>query len=514
MSTDLLLICLVESIASFALWPCGSTQTKNLLTSPSSVPPPRHQPGITTGFGVHSSTRATLSMTVAPSADTVIKRFTFERAWYPVMPISYAETDRPNAFTLLGRRMVLWRSADGWACVEDACPHRLAPLSTGRVKSDGNLMCRFHGWEFAGDGKCAKIPNASPEASASLCGSPETAATRFPVRDDGGLLWVWPESGDAGFANSLLSSPAVDPNASKFEWIMTIPPVSYESMVENSMDPSHAPHLHEGTFAASEMVRLEEYEVASDIEPQGYLLKHGGYTQKNVGMDASRRFTAPSFVHVEYKLPSGKKQDFQLYFTPSTPFETRVMTNLQAPQLPAWLPARGLLTDLFHAFFLTRKGLWRFSDQDRLVMQGQDQTQSEDPHRAQLAWDIVSPSDTGVSTFRRWLERVGGGPFSASNPTFVPTKEGENRWNVHGKHCPSCRRTLKLVDRLQKQFGKLSAASAAVAAVLAIRGALSRAIIATAISILMQGASMSMERGRRSFFGLERELWVPQVYAK
>ena len=71
--------------------------------------------------------------------------FSWEANWYPVMPVSYADPVRPNGFTLLGKHLVLWKSADGWACVEDACPHRLAPLSTGRVTEEGTLMCRFHG---------------------------------------------------------------------------------------------------------------------------------------------------------------------------------------------------------------------------------------------------------------------------------------------------------------------------------------------------------------------------------
>ncbi len=46
---------------------------------------------------------------------------------------------------LLDRSLVLWRDGAGaWSCLEDRCPHRLAPLSEGRVeKATGNLMCSY-----------------------------------------------------------------------------------------------------------------------------------------------------------------------------------------------------------------------------------------------------------------------------------------------------------------------------------------------------------------------------------
>jgi len=35
-----------------------------------------------------------------------------------------------------------------------APPHRLAPLSEGRVNAAGLLDCPYHGWAFAGSGTC------------------------------------------------------------------------------------------------------------------------------------------------------------------------------------------------------------------------------------------------------------------------------------------------------------------------------------------------------------------------
>ncbi|MFS8019090.1 putative pheophorbide a oxygenase [Helianthus anomalus] len=40
------------------------------------------------------------------------------------------------------------------------CPHRLAPLSQGRIDQWGRLQCVYHGWCFSGSGECKLIPQA------------------------------------------------------------------------------------------------------------------------------------------------------------------------------------------------------------------------------------------------------------------------------------------------------------------------------------------------------------------
>lgn len=57
-----------------------------------------------------------------------------------------------------GVELVLWRDHDGIAHVwGDRCPHRGMRLSFGIVR-DNSLRCLYHGWEFARDGVCQKIP--------------------------------------------------------------------------------------------------------------------------------------------------------------------------------------------------------------------------------------------------------------------------------------------------------------------------------------------------------------------
>lgn len=90
------------------------------------------------------------------------KQFQWGRHWYPVALIEDLDPAVPTPFTLLGEDMVLWRDNQGlWRAHKDLCPHRLAPLSEGRIdEKTGDLQCSYHGWTFRGDGTCSGIPQA------------------------------------------------------------------------------------------------------------------------------------------------------------------------------------------------------------------------------------------------------------------------------------------------------------------------------------------------------------------
>ncbi|KAJ0703203.1 putative pheophorbide a oxygenase [Helianthus annuus] len=55
------------------------------------------------------------------------------------------------------------RAPHGKKVLDDRCPHRLAPLSEGRIDQWGRLQCVYHGWCFGGSGDCKFIPQAPPD---------------------------------------------------------------------------------------------------------------------------------------------------------------------------------------------------------------------------------------------------------------------------------------------------------------------------------------------------------------
>lgn len=88
-------------------------------------------------------------------------------AWY-IAAWSYEAGKRePLARTVCNNKMVLWRKADGsLAALEDACWHRLLPLSMGWLEGE-TIVCRYHGLGFDGKGQCTRMPsqdNLNPAA--------------------------------------------------------------------------------------------------------------------------------------------------------------------------------------------------------------------------------------------------------------------------------------------------------------------------------------------------------------
>src|SRR5215217_1764725 len=57
-----------------------------------------------------------------------------------------------------GLAVVLYRKADKTvAALEDACWHRLAPLSRGKLVGD-EVQCPYHGLRYDSDGRCTFMP--------------------------------------------------------------------------------------------------------------------------------------------------------------------------------------------------------------------------------------------------------------------------------------------------------------------------------------------------------------------
>ncbi|OLP46202.1 Rieske 2Fe-2S domain-containing protein [Rhizobium oryziradicis] len=82
-------------------------------------------------------------------------------------------------------RIALWRSQSGvLAASAERCPHRGMRLSYGFVRGE-TLSCIYHGWSFASDGRCQRIP-----AHPGLV-PPETIHLHNSVVNErDGIIWV------------------------------------------------------------------------------------------------------------------------------------------------------------------------------------------------------------------------------------------------------------------------------------------------------------------------------------
>jgi nitrite reductase/ring-hydroxylating ferredoxin subunit len=97
--------------------------------------------------------------TSAQPQPTDLQPIDWYKQWYPVAAVDDLLDDRPNAVRVLDLSLVAWRDGAGkWRVAADACPHRLAQLSEGRVeKREGGVKtlacpCEFFFFGFGGLG--------------------------------------------------------------------------------------------------------------------------------------------------------------------------------------------------------------------------------------------------------------------------------------------------------------------------------------------------------------------------
>jgi phenylpropionate dioxygenase-like ring-hydroxylating dioxygenase large terminal subunit len=172
------------------------------------------------------------------------------RAWHVVARSSEVGVD-PLAVRLLGDPWVLVRLPTGASgetrlvAYADRCPHRLAPLSAGRVVG-GTLQCGYHGWCFDADGACTEIP--------AIDGSDRIpprarATTPAALTERAGLVFLAPEEP----LTELLDLPYASDDSFVHGALVPIRArVGAGLMIDNFLDQAHFPFVHAATIGTDD----------------------------------------------------------------------------------------------------------------------------------------------------------------------------------------------------------------------------------------------------------------------
>jgi vanillate O-demethylase monooxygenase subunit len=143
---------------------------------------------------------------------------------------------------LLNEPLVFYRSGKGDPIVlDDRCPHRYAPLSSGPVVGDA-IQCGYHGWEFGPDGACICIPGMDRPLKAAKVRS-------YQALERWGWIYVW--MGDPDLADEdLLPSfhYMADPAWTGSGELMHVE-AGYHLIRDNLLDLTHAKYVHKTTLA-------------------------------------------------------------------------------------------------------------------------------------------------------------------------------------------------------------------------------------------------------------------------
>ena len=121
-------------------------------------------------------------------------------------------------------------------------------------------MCRYHGWEFNGDGECTTMPMATTNSSIN---NPRSCSKTYPVQTKQGLIWAWPDGDVDRFLESMLSPLPMLPemndvaNSGYIAWRRKEWPIDWVSMVENNFDPAHVIQIqNSNTLCLSDLLIL------------------------------------------------------------------------------------------------------------------------------------------------------------------------------------------------------------------------------------------------------------------
>lgn len=155
--------------------------------------------------------------------------------------------------TIAGKKIVLYRRADGQViALEDACWHRLLPLSMGYLRGD-DVVCGYHGLVFNPQGRCTYMPSQETL-------NPSACVRTFPVIEKHRFVWVW--TGDPALADPA-KVPDLHWNHDP-QWAGDGKTIhvkcDYRLVLDNLMDLTHETFVHAGSIG-NEAVAEAPFEV-------------------------------------------------------------------------------------------------------------------------------------------------------------------------------------------------------------------------------------------------------------
>ncbi|CAL4936568.1 unnamed protein product [Urochloa decumbens] len=388
----------------------------------------------------------------APSP-SMSEQFDWLDHWYAFAPVCDLDPGAPHGKTVLGLAVVAWydRGAGEWRVFDDACPHRLAPLSEGRIDGKGRLQCVYHGWL---NNILWFYPRTEPEYKDVL---QRKRPPYVPEIDDPGFVTVY------GIRDL---------------------PYGYDILLENLLDPAHVPYAHKGVMHG---IGQKEDPGRVDYDKEG-----GGPITMKIEEANIEGFVSPQDLdYFQFVAPitlvgslflqpdEGKKTVLVFFCVPVAPGRSRVIWAFPNPRnvgvwhVPRWLYHVGQNLILDSDIFLLHV------EERKFAAAGLDNWQK--------ACYVPTSSDDMVIAFRNWFRkfcnnRVGWATPQVDHLPPTPTKDQlmERYWS-HVVQCTSCSAALKAMKALEVA---LQIASVAVIGFLAIaKGTLAISTVQRAVIV-------------------------------
>ncbi|MGL5793903.1 MAG: Rieske 2Fe-2S domain-containing protein [Waterburya sp.] len=377
--------------------------------------------------------------------------FNFFQHWYPLIPVEDLNPKRPTPITVLGLNLVIWQPglSSTYRVFMDRCPHRLAPLSEGRIdEKTGNLMCSYHGWQFDAEGICTRIPQAE-DPNIIDKNKDDFCVTALPCRQANDLLWVWLDVHSKELADTtpLPLSSLIDAEKG-FVWSSYMRDLEYDwqTLVENVADPSHVPFSHHGIQGNRESATPVPINIERSTPDliTAYVLRN---------FKTTMLFKPPCQLEYCINLGGEKQLGLVTYCIPVSPGKSRLIAQFSRN-----------FAKFFHyltpRWFSHLKVRNQIIDGDMILLSIQESLLNKE--KAFSSWKDVykmpTQADRFVIEFRKWFDRYcqGSLPWQevGENAELIKVNLSReqilDRYQQHTLHCSSCRGALKNIQLLQK----------------------------------------------------------------
>jgi phenylpropionate dioxygenase-like ring-hydroxylating dioxygenase large terminal subunit len=394
-------------------------------------------------------------------------RFDVLQAWYPVFYVRDLDRAKPQAFTLLDIDLVIWwdRAAQQWQAFEDKCPHRLVPLSEGRIAADGLLECPYHGWAFSGSGNCERIPQ-EPEGE-KAASSRRACAKSFSTATRQDMLFVFPGNSENADRTPI---PVIGPVEAQPEgWTLfdTFRDLPYDAitLLENVLDPSHLPYTHHNSVGNRVNAAPMDLEVVT-ADRQGFTGKWPEGPRRGKLGPQDTIFIAPNLMWHDLTSKQFGRTITAVYATPMRKGECRLFArfpfrfNAKIPALaisitPRWYSHLGqntILEDDQIFLYQQERSLHTFSDQN-----------------IAKAFYMPTKADRYVFEFRQWVSQWSADPFAGQPLAATQAREHLlDRYHSHTKNCASCRGALMRLRKIRVILGAVAIVALALSPVLTV----------------------------------------------
>ena len=305
--------------------------------------------------------------------------------WHVVARVEDVPEGRPVAVRLLEEDLVLWRVGERVHAWRDVCLHRGAKLSLGRIEQCARV-CPYHGWTYNEEGQCIRFP-VHPEQK------PPARAHAITYRVEQRYDWVWVSPGNPSHAIPTFSEWG-DASFHKVHCGPYQINAGGPRAIENFLDVTHFPFVHQGLLGDPEHPQVSYYE--AEITPEGVIARDISVWQPDpdgTGQGAQVTYTYRVLRPLTaYFIKTSRGPRFAMYFT-ITPVAERVSL--------AWMYVAMDYGDL------SDEQVRQF--QDDIIKQDIPIVESQRPELLplDLQAELHLRSDRTAIAYRRWLQKLG-----------------------------------------------------------------------------------------------------------